>query len=128
MSKILKQFRYYGDNNKKNYPDILKENGLIQIKEGSIFNPGDGDTSIVALSIQTLPGVQFYLNGTNSDPIIIGSTGIYELNINNAYSISNLCFEESSLLHLIEYNEEDEKDSRAAKGYIIIDIIYEKKE
>jgi hypothetical protein len=35
---------------------------------------------IVQLGIQSVPGTKFYLNGSNN-PIIIGNTGIYELDL-----------------------------------------------
>ena len=126
MANRIMQFRYYGDKGSNNQTSNNQPSDInaSKLASGNIFS---GYLPIIQLGIQTLPGTKFYLNNS-SYPVVIGSTGIYELNINNAYSISNLCFEGSSLRHLIEYNEEDEKDSRAAKGYIIIDIIYEKKE
>ena len=36
---------------------------------------------IIHLGIQTLPGTKIYLNGFYDAPIIIGATGIYELDL-----------------------------------------------
>ena len=57
------------------------------------------------------------LNG-GLDPIIIGSTGIYELDLSGEIEISKLEFDYESL----------ERINKMANGYLIVDIIYEDEE
>jgi hypothetical protein len=58
----------------------------------------------------------FYLNGSE-DPIIVGSTGIYELDASDGVEIFTLQVNAASLSQI----------SDAADGYIIIDVLYDKK-
>lgn len=117
MAKHLKQFRYYGANSDLNYPsNIVTTNSLTS---GSAFFGSRNLISIAALGIQTWPGVKFYLNDS-TDSIIIGSTGIYELNLKDNYEVTSLRFDKSSL-GLI--------DSNVNHGaYLIIDIVYNTEE
>jgi hypothetical protein len=76
MKKIM-QFRYFGDNDDKNFPKGLSANDLTG---GEIFNDY---VPITQLGIQAPPGTIFYLNApTKSDnSIIMGNSGLYELNL-----------------------------------------------
>ena len=76
-----------------NYPKGLNKNNLMS---GTIFH---NYTPITQLGIQALPGTVFYLNDDTirSNPIIIGYTGIYELNLEGIAEINTLCFDEKSL-------------------------------
>ena len=119
MGKVLKQFRYYGDinHNELNYPaGINKEN----LQTGEIFfnSPTLMTATIASLGIQTIPGVKFYLNDA-VDPIIVGSSGVYELNLTDNYEISALRFEGKSL---------DLIGSYSGDTYLIIDIVYNTEE
>lgn len=116
MAKQVKQFRYYKDNDPKNYPSGLSSEGLSGIsfrnlQSGSLFTKY---TPIIQLGIQTYPGVKFYLNNGET-PIIVGYTGIYELNVEGIADISSLKFDGMSL------NQISKNDG----AYLIIDIIYE---
>lgn len=111
MAKRVMQFRYYGDKDEvasKNYPKNIKANALIN---GSAFNKY---LPIYNLGIQTLPGTQFYVNGGNNS-IIVGSTGIYELDLEGLSEITALKFSKESITTI----------AGADGAYIIIDIIYE---
>lgn len=119
MGKVLKQFRYYGDvnHNELNYPaGINKEN----LQTGEIFfnSPTLMTATIASLGIQTIPGVKFYLNDA-VDSIIVGSSGVYELNLTDNYEISALRFEGKSL---------DLIGSYSGDAYLIIDIVYNTEE
>lgn len=119
MRKVLKQFRYYGPEYIEGltYPaDISKE----KLSRGDIFfnSPSLMSATIASLGIQTIPGVKFYLNDS-VDPIIIGSTGIYELNLTDNYEISSLRFDGKSLDLIGSYNGD---------AYLIIDIVYNTEE
>lgn len=108
MAKRVMQFRYYGSSdNSKNSPKNIKANTLIN---GSAFNRY---LPIYHLGIQTLPGVQFYLNH-GADPVMVGGTGIYELNLEGLSEITSLKFTKASI-EMIE----------AEKAYLIVDLVYE---
>lgn len=108
MAKRVGQIRYYNDNNDKNYPKGLK---YAQLASGSIFN---NIRNITQLGIQTMPGTKIYLNN-HTLPVIIGMTGIYELNVDGMSTITAIRVDAASL-KIIGGN----KDS-----YLIIDYIYE---
>lgn len=111
MAKNIMQFRYYGDNSPegKNQPSDISSTTL---QSGAVFEPY---LPIVQLGIQSLPGTQFYVNGDESiPPIVIGSTGIYELDLDGLSEITKLSFSKDSLKRINE--------SEAA--YLIVDIIY----
>lgn len=109
MKKQLQQFRYFGDQSSKTSTGLIKDN-LIS---GSIF-----PDSIVALGIQTYPGVKFYLNGAD-EPIIVGSSGIFEIDLTDNCEIKHLEFLEESVNFI---------DSPNNTAYLIVDIIYNVKE
>lgn len=114
MAKAIRQYRYYGENNNKNYPENISVENLT---EGSIFFLENNLTSITQLGIQTLPGIKFYLNDTTK-PIIVGSTGIYELELEGIAEIKSMTIDPNSLKTI-----ED-----VGSAYLIIDALYEKEE
>ena len=112
MARKVQQIRYYGDHKSdsdKNQPANLTGNRL---RSGSIFNQY---TPMKQIGIQTMPGVKFYLNNY-IEPIIIGSTGIYELNVENLTEITALSFDTTSINMINE---------TPSTSYIIVDILYE---
>ena len=108
MAKQIKQFRYYKQNNSKNYPANIS---IANLASGSIFSKY---MPVIQLGIQSLPGTKFYLNNSN-DPIIIGNTGIYELDLNGLSEITAISFDRASI-NAIAINQ---------NGYLIVDILYE---
>lgn len=111
MAKQVRQFRYYKNGSNNNYhPDGTKIS-LATLVSGSTFADY---VPIVQLGIQALPGTKFYLNNSNH-PIIIGNTGIYELDILGLAEINSLQFDSKSINN-ISINE---------NAYLIVDIIYE---
>jgi len=85
-----------------------------QLASGAIF---DSYVPILKLGIQTIPGVSFYINGS-TDPIIIGLSGMYELDLSDTDArISKLQFNKSSL-QVVNSNP---------GGYLIIDIMYQER-
>lgn len=108
MAKTIKQFRYYGDGEVNNQPKDLTSS---ELSLGSAFN---NITAITQLGIQTLPGIRFRLNN-ETDPIIIGSTGIYELDVDGIAEITQLSFESNSLNNI----------ANNPNAYLIIDMICE---
>lgn len=112
MAKYINQIRYYGEGNAKNSNSNVT---MAKLRSGSLFS----DTlPITQLGIQTLPGVKIYINN-HTNPIIIGSTGIYELNVDGLSYITDIKFDGVSL-NLINNNQ--------SNAYLIIDYIYEKEE
>lgn len=107
MAKKIKQFRYYDSQNTQNSPAVNYQ----QYVSGSVFAK---TLPITQLGIQSLPGTKFYLNNS-VDPIIIGSTGIYELDLTGETEISALSFNTLSM-QAIEENP---------NAYLIVDIIYD---
>lgn len=109
MAKKIIQFRYFGELNDKNYPLTITKTKLMS---GVIF---DGYTPIIKLGIQSLPGTKFRLNA-NQDYIMIGGTGLYELDMaQGSGTITSMNFDEISLTNIDENND----------GYLLIDMLYE---
>ena len=112
MARKIQQFRYYSNTDtSKNWPATISYQKLVS---GSVFADY---TPIVQLGVQSLPGTKFYLNNA-SDPIIIGSTGIYELDLVGETEISALSFDSQSIVAI----------NNNTNAYLIVDIIYEKAE
>ena len=78
---------------------------------GDIFVKS-GKASVSHLGIQASPGTTFFLNGDNN-PIQIGKTGIFEIDVTGYGTINSIILTETSLNTVNEDNG------------IIIDIIYE---
>lgn len=109
MKKKLTQFRYYGDDNEKNYPGTIDSSKL---ESGMAF---EGKTPIVQLGIQTLPGIRFYVNA-NIDGSVIGASGIYEVDLTNSTGkITKLTFDPASIKTI----------NSCWDGYLVVDIMYE---
>ncbi len=125
MARAIHQFRFYSDSESepRNEPsglDYVDLGGMEAFTTGSLFDGTKGGKKyvpILQLGIQTIPGTYFYLNG-GLDPIIIGSTGIYELDLTGEVEISKLEIDRNSL----------ERINNMQNGYLIIDIIYEDEE
>lgn len=107
MKKVY-QYRYYGEGVEKNYPYELNREHLIS---GDIFSK-TGKSSITHLGIQASPGTTFFLNNSDN-PIQVGKTGIYEINLNGYGFITSIIFSTGTLDKVNEDNG------------IIMDIIYE---
>lgn len=120
MAKAVKQFRYYNENHVNNSPQSVPGSEDASLKSlyvnGFVFET-PYCYPILQLGIQTLPGTKFYLN-SSVEPIIIGFTGIYELDLDNQTEITKITFNEESMT-AIENNP---------NGYLIIDILYDKTE
>lgn len=118
MARKVMQFRYYNDGSSENYPN--RTSGIAgaitkaKLSSGSIFSQY---LPITQLGVQSLPGVKFYLNNADN-PIIIGATGIYELDLDGFSEITAIAFDASSLA-MISAND---------SAHLIVDIIYEAEE
>ena len=117
MAKQIKQFRYYGKNNINTYPmnEIFangNKNNTNYLVKGNIFEKYN---NITQLGIQAKSGTTFWLNDTGYE-IIIGDTGIFEIDLQDLGTINKIRFSESDIT---DYDNLDGKDR------LLIDIIYE---
>ena len=109
MARRVGQIRYFGENNtRQNYPAYITAQRL---RNGNAF---DEIYPIIQLGVQTLPGTKIYLNN-HTTPVIIGATGIYELDVAGLTNITDIQFDDESL-KIINDNP---------NAYIIIDYICE---
>lgn len=108
MTKKILQFRYKDDSNTDyNFPaDIKKES----ITSGEIFH---SVMPVSQLGIQALPGTKFYLNGA-VNPIVMGVSGIYDLDIKNGARVTDLRFSKQSI----------DRIANSIGGYLIVDVLY----
>ena len=112
MARLVKQFRYYGyenDNADLNYPEEVNFHSLAT---GNIFA---NYSPITQLGIQSDPDLKFYVNNS-MDPIYIGATGIYEVDLQGLGTISSIRIDRDSLRSI---------DYATKKNSLLIDIIYE---
>lgn len=108
----IKQFRYFGTKNTEQNQLTINNhiNSLDDIENKDFLSEL---SPIKKIGIQTMPGVKFYLNNED-DPIIIGASGIFELDLlNTSASITQLIFDQDSLKNI----------NNAPGGYLIIDVI-----
>lgn len=111
MAKAIRQFRWYNDADRnRNYPSSLT---AAQLASGSIFFRDASLGAITQLGIQALPGSKFFVNNS-AEPIIIGSTGIYELDLEGLAEITALAIDFNSLQVISATNN----------AYLIVDAIY----
>lgn len=118
MANKVTQYRYYKAGHDNNWP---LDGTSQKFCRGDIFLE---TLPILQLGIQTMPGTKFYVN-TGDDPIIIGSTGIYELDLQNKTEISSLRFG-SEIFDIIDGNPEKNIQPNP-NAYLIVDIVYEEK-
>ena len=111
MAKKIKQMRFYRDKDPNNVPgELIASNWKYYCDDTSFryFAP------IYQLGIQTLPGTKIYLNQSIT-PIIIGSSGVYELDLENTSGILNSLRIDPKSMQTINDLE---------NGYLIIDLVY----
>lgn len=109
MANVVKQFRFYSDSDSsKNQPIGALKSAFIN---GTVF---ENFFPILQLGVQALPGTKFYLNNA-VDPIIIGRTGIYELDLDGETEISNMRFDATSMNNI----------SANMNAYLIVDVIFD---
>ena len=115
MAKKIMQYRFFEENGNQNQPntsyEMITKNNLIN---GAIFS---NRTPITQLGIQTLPGTKFYLNNS-VDPVEVGITGIYELDLSAGATITALRFDKTSLETIINNTT----------AFLIVDTVYETEE
>lgn len=120
MAYKIRQFRYYSDNSPLNNPSAFKGRSVTSDHYASNeFNNNIFSSyyPIYQLGIQTLPGTKVYLN-ENPEGVMIGSTGIYELDLGLNTKLIKIRFDTESM-KAIKNNE---------NAYLIIDFLYDDKQ
>lgn len=131
MARKIKQFRYYRENDPvNNYPTRIVENKnedgeIISVEHQSLINIDNLVTGAIfseympaiQIGIQTIPGVKFNLNNSYS-PIVVGFTGIYEINVEDLTEITSIRFDRDSI----------NKINNNLNTYLYVDIVYEEGE
>ena len=110
MKRIM-QFRYRGEHHEENFPTFQFYTDILSY--GNIFQEYG---LVTKLGIQAPVGIRFYLN-SSSNPIMVGETGIYELNLEGIGRINSIRFDRSDLEKYYTDNPRNDK--------ILIDIVYE---
>lgn len=101
---------------KKTYQILFPRADSVSAEELISGHAFDGKFPIEKLGIQAIPGTKFYLNSSRK-PVIIGSTGIYELDLPSKVSIDALRFDKNSV-DIIKNGSEE-----AGLG-LLIDMVY----
>lgn len=118
MANKIRQYRFYNNKNgaNKNYPSTIMVNTvntdvtLDHYTNGTVF---ESNFPILQLGIQAPPGTKFRIN--NGDDIIIGTTGIFELDLEGKTEITSLMFDAVSMAFI---NANDNLS-------LIVDTIYD---
>lgn len=116
MARGIKQFRYYAENSSQNSPltgDASTTASLNNFANGNVFRNAN-IFPVVKLGVQAMPGTKIYLNNS-IDPVIIGVTGIYELDVEDQAEIVSITVDSTSLAAI--------QNSDGA-GFLIIDVLY----
>lgn len=134
------QYRYYGETyqggadpvpHSQNMPSDLTMNDLAS---GTAFATR---IPIYQLGIQAIPGTKVYINSPNvGKPIVIGKTGIFELDLNDQSVITSIRVDKQSLKTMRDINYDDVyskssstyDENPTTEAYLLIDIIYEAEE
>lgn len=102
MNKKIMQFRYYGTKNKNNFPANIKAGDFSTEDFFKDYYP------IHYIKIQGPNSIKFWIN-FNSNSVMLGPSGVYELDLQNFSTIEDLKF--SSISSIISEP-------------LIIDLIY----
>ena len=106
MANTIQQYRFYEKNSSKNY--------MIEDVKDLVTGDFLGEKiPVIQLGVQALEGTRIYLNNL-VNPIIIGESGIFELELDGVTEIFKIRFDCASL-------DAINKDKNAT---LIIDTIY----
>ncbi len=108
MAKQIKQIRWFGLDDPRNFPSTIDRIDLEDAEYFEQFSP------ILQLSIHTLPGTKIYCNNQEENPIYIGHSGVYQLDLTDT----------SAILYGIHFNDDDLSDIENANVGLIIDLVY----
>ena len=85
MNKKIMQFRYYGTKNKNNFPANIKAGDFSTEDFFKNYYP------IHYIKIQGPNSIKFWIN-FNSNSVMLGPSGVYELDLQNFSTIEDLKF------------------------------------
>ena len=108
MAKRIKQFRFFSTTDTAHNTPNTNFQTLVS---GNLFSD---ILPILQLGIQALPGTKFYVHSSTS-PVIVGVTGVYEMNLQDNTQITSLSFDGNSLQAI----------SNSSTGGLIIDVTYD---
>lgn len=129
MISKMTQFRYFGKKNKddngnslNNMPFAVDNDDTSKYKLDLI----DTYAPITYLGIQSIPGAKFWLNNTNNEGIIIGASGIYQLDLTNSTGAIDVIYIDKTVIEIIDkvYSQDPVKLNNLT-AHLIIDIVYE---
>lgn len=106
MANTIQQYRFDAPNSSKNY-NINNAGDLVT---GKFLG---SNIPIIQLGIQAIEGVRIYLNNF-TEPILIGESGIFELDSTGVTEISKIRFDSASL----------DSIAKNPNAILIIDTIY----
>lgn len=92
MNQTFSQIVFYSNGNNFNSPGVTMEK-LISGQAFEDFLP------ISQLGIQTIPGTKLFLNG-NSNPVIVGFTGLLSIDLSMGGQINEIKFDETSIQNI----------------------------
>ena len=106
---LFNQVIYNADNSDYNVPSSL----VTQKDVNTVLRTY---TSIYHLGVRTIPGTKIYFNGDTEHPIIIGFSGVFEIDFTDLSQgfISNISVDADSLAKIAENKS----------AYLVFDILY----
>jgi hypothetical protein len=108
MAKRIKQFRFFSIADTTHNTPNTNYQTLVS---GNVFS---SVLPILQIGIQALPGTKFYVNSSTS-PVIVGVTGVFEMDLQDNTQITSLSFDGNSLQAI----------SDSSTGGLIIDVTYD---
>ena len=130
MDKIY-QYRYYGETGSGDSISVHNQNMPIDLTMKDLASGSAFATRIpiYQLGIQAIPGTKVYINSPNvGKPIVIGKTGIFELDLNDQSVITSLRVDKASVQTIRDINYQGHEGNPTTEAYLLIDIIYESEE
>ena len=116
------QCRYYGTDNPRNYPPDLQGSDMVMNIVPFLNTEG-----VTRLEIQGEPGMTFSI-GVNSQaaigPMLLGSTGIYSLDLKTDDKLTFVNFSAESVQHVNYGWDADDNYQKEKNGYIIVTVNY----
>ena len=104
MGYLFAQVRY------NQYNSSMSNTTAAAMKSGAAFA---NLSPIVQLGIQAPPGTKFYL-GSTGNALMVGASGVFQLDLREKGAISGLRFDEQSI-NFVELTK---------SSYIIVDVLY----
>lgn len=108
MAKQIKQLRYFGPNDYRNYPTTISREQLKSKSYMETYSP------ILQISVHTLPGVIMYFNN-DSLPVYVGHSGVYQLDMTDT----------TPVLYNVRFTDRDLDLIEKSNFGLIIDLMYE---